>query len=520
MDPEQILERASAANRARRHERAVELCNVAQNRSTTPHLVARACLGRAEAHVALGAWSRAEVDCRAALQSEPASAARLLLARCLLELERVADAESVLAEALADERAPPNAWQLAARVFAALDRRAEALVAARRAYALEPSLEHVKTLVRALAAAGEHDEAIALGERAGERDAELLVALGMSFYSSDRSEEAIATLERALELAPDHADAHCGLAWVLLRLGRHASGFRHHEYRLKGAGVQRRFGIPPWQGEPLTGKSLIICAEQGYGDTLQFARFVPELVRAAVRTRLHVPPALVRLFESNPALGPVDGHLPEFGAADRQALLMSLPELSKVGDDVSGGRLPCVFPEAERIARFRSRLPPGPKVGLAFQGNPRYGGEPWRSMPFARFAPLFERFGPNVRFLSLQKHVGREQLAASGLGGRVLDLGDEIDLGGHAFLDSLAILTLLDAFVTTDSALAHLAGSAGIEAWILLSHAADWRWGTAPDSTPWYPSLRLFRQERAGDWDGVIERVGQELAGRLARRAG
>jgi hypothetical protein len=187
---------------------------------------------------------------------------------------------------------------------------------------------------------------------------------------------------------------------------------------------------------------------------------------------------------------------------------------------VSAGRLPCVFPEAERIARFRARLPPGPKVGLAFQGNPRYGGEPWRSMPFVFFAPLVERFGSSVSFVSLQKHVGREQIPASGFGARVLDLGDEIDLGADAFLDTLAILTLLDAFVTTDSALAHLAGSAGIDAWILLSHAADWRWGTARERTPWYPSLRLFRQPRAGDWAAIVTRVGDELALRLARRTG
>jgi hypothetical protein len=237
--------------------------------------------------------------------------------------------------------------------------------------------------------------------------------------------------------------------------------------------------------------------------------------RLGGRVTFQVPPLLRRLFLTNPELGDLATGHPGFGTADYQALVMSLPHLLGLQNDFGAAALPCLFPEPDRVDRWRACLPPGPRIALSWQGNPKYAGEPWRSMPFAHFGPLFERWGSNVTWLSLQKHFGREQLHASAYASHVLDLGDRIDGDGDAFVDSLAILSFVDLFITTDTGLAHLAGSAGIPTWILLSEAADWRWEVGGERSSWYPTVRLFRQTTGGDWDGVIRRVGDALEARL-----
>jgi hypothetical protein len=240
------------------------------------------------------------------------------------------------------------------------------------------------------------------------------------------------------------------------------------------------------------------------------------LRQLAERTTLFAAPPLLRLLRSQPQLGAVETQNPGFGAADFQTLLMSLPHVLELGSDVVTGALPLFRPDPERVLRWQARLPAGAKVALAWQGNPKYQGEPWRSMPFSHYEPLLERFGGRATFISVQKHVGVEQLRRSPYAGRVLDLSDEIDRDGDAFLDSLAILSLVDVFLTTDSALAHLAGSANVRAWVLLSEVADWRWGAAGERWVWYPTLRLLRQRVGADWKGLVDYVAVELAKLLA----
>lgn len=524
MNAQLLLERASEANRVGRHKRAVELCNVALSSSASSSLGASLRLERAHARMALRDWSHAERDCRGALLGEPSAQARVALARCLRELGRLDEAAQALEIALTDPAAPPFAWQLAARVFLEQGRPEVALPTARAARTRDPGRDTLLTLVDVLAACGERQELIELTEhelRLTPDDPKLWSSLGMCHYAMGASKAAEEALERAIAIDPESVEAHCGLGWVLLRVCEFARGFRHHEYRLKNAGQQRRFGVPPWRGEALAGKHVLLGAEQGFGDIIQFARFVPRIRSLAARTTFLVPPTLARLFRNAPELGEIETRQPSFGGADYQTLLMSLPHLLELGADLGTNALPFLVPELARVAQWRARLPPGPKIAFAWQGNPKYGGEPWRSMPFAHFAPVVARFADHATLLSLQKHVGREQLRAAPFARRVLDLGDQIDNDGAAFVDSLAILSLVDCFITTDSALAHLAGSSGTRACVLLSQAADWRWGTEPERTPWYPELRLLRQTEPGDWDGVIERVIAELAhGRLGRGGG
>jgi Flp pilus assembly protein TadD len=516
---ERVLSRASDANRGGRHRRAIELANTGLNRVASAELTARLKLERAKAFVELRDFVRAEADCRQALSQVAPPGAESLLARCLLELERSDEARDAIERELSTNGGASAEWQLAARIHSRLGDHERAVAAAQTARAFDRGVATLEMLSDALGAAGRHDERVEVLERelaSGPGSHTLWAALGYSRYAVGRSEAAIAAFRCGIALDAHSVEAHCGLAWVLLRLGHFEEGFRHQEYRQGSVGGLFRFGVEPFRGEPVDGKSVLVLSEQGFGDTLQFARFVPILRRRGAHTILTVAPPLVRLLRSNPELGVVDPRQPRFGAAERNVLLMSLPHLLELRSDLALAELPLFRAEPERVAAWRRRLPPGPKIALFFQGNPRYGGEPWRSMPFRHFEPLIARLRGKVTFLSLQKHVGREQLREASLGSDVMDLGDCID-EKDAFVDSLAILQLVDRFLTTDSSPAHLAGSAGAEAWILLSYVADWRWGTG-DRTPWYPSLRLFRQAAPGDWEGVVHRVGEEIEAQLAGR--
>jgi tetratricopeptide (TPR) repeat protein len=512
-DPAKLFSRAASANASRRYRHAIQLCDVALNRAPSAALKGSLYLARATALCETGEWARAEADCRRALRHDPTPPAQVLLARCLLERGQSGEAAAELEHALDMDQALPAAWLLYARALSRDQRHDAAIAAAERARQHDPGTSTLMTLFAVLATAGKHEQLVEAVERKLESspdDADLLTTLGISCNALGRSEAAIAALSKATGRDPTRADAQFALGTALMRVGRFAEGFRCLEHRQHRAGLGFRLGVPAWLGEPLTNKHLMLLSEQGLGDKIQFARFVPLVRRLAARTTFFVPRRLVRLFRSNPSFGDVETGHPGFRAADCQAQVMSLPHWLGLGEDLRT-TLPCLFAEPELVSHWQKRLPRGRKIALAWQGNPNFAGEPWRSMPFAHFAPLFARCGSDVTWLSLQKDFGREQLRASGLANTVIDLADQVDCGSDAFVDSLAVLSLVDLFITTDSSLAHLAGSASVRTWLLLSEVADWRWGLEPKQSVWYPTLRLFRQCNGTGWEGVMERVAAAL---------
>jgi tetratricopeptide (TPR) repeat protein len=513
VDGTSLLERARAANAGARHRRAVTLCNAALNGKVDVETELSLRLERATGHVGGSNFELAEVDCRRVLARGESARAQALVARCLLERDRLDEAIEAAEKAVAIEHAPAESWRVLARALSKKREHDAAVLAALEARRREPR-ESALTLILVLASAGRDEEVIAVTRdelEVGAPSAALWTALGQSLNARGRSEEAVQAFRSALTLEPGHLDAHCGLGQALLRLGHFSDGYVHHEHRQRRAGAGRRYGIKAWRGEPLDDKHLIVWAEQGFGDTLQFVRFLPHVRRLTQKTTLYVALPLLRLFRSTPALGPVESHFPGFAASDYQILSMSVPHVLGLGDDLGTDQLPLFQAEPERVAYWRARLPAGPKIALAWQGNPKYGGEPWRSMPFVELEPLLARFAGRATFVSLQKNFGSEQVAKAPFRHGVLDLSRELDASGDAFVDSLAVLSLSDLFITTDSSLAHLAGSAGARAWVLLSEVADWRWGVSGDRTPWYPELRLFRQTVGADWAGVVARVTREL---------
>lgn len=341
--------------------------------------------------------------------------------------------------------------------------------------------------------------------------AEISYNRGNTLRALARMGEAEAAYRHAIVLQPDHAEAHVHLGLQLLAAGHFAEGGREYDWRWRlhpPPSPLRSFTAPEWQGENLAG-TLLIHAEQGLGDTIQFCRFASMARERCAGIAIEVPPPLRRLLSPlesvgrmiarGEALPPVDAHCP----------LMSLPWRLGVTLEVLSPPTPYLAAEPARVARWQARLselcPAGNlRVGIAWQGNPVASIDRGRSIPLSAFAPLATV--PGVTLISLQKHHGLEQLAELP---ELVTFGEDLDAGPDAFIDTAAILHSLDLVIAGDSAVAHLAGALGRPVWLALQAQPEWRWQAA--GTRWYPVMRLFRQSAPGDWPGLFARLTAEL---------
>lgn len=342
--------------------------------------------------------------------------------------------------------------------------------------------------------------------------------LAIQLRDGGRTAAATAVQRRALRVDPDNPESRLNLALLLMLQGAFAEGFEEYEWRWRGAALKpawRPFSQPQWRGEPGNGRTLLLWAEQGLGDTLQFARYVPMARALDWRVVLEVPPALHRLLatmDSGVTMIASGGPLPPF---DAHSPLLSLPRALGTTMATIPAAGPYLRAEDRRRAEWRGRLPGGGcRVGIVWQGNPAGGIDHGRSYPLACAAPLVRV--PGVRLISLQRLHGLDQLGRLPPAMTVETLGDELDASGDAFLDTAAVAMELDLIVTSDTAVAHLAGALGRPVWLVLRATPDWRWLLDRDDSPWYPTMRLFRQAAPGDWDGVFARVAAELAAVVA----
>jgi tetratricopeptide (TPR) repeat protein len=344
---------------------------------------------------------------------------------------------------------------------------------------------------------------------------------GVALREMGQGGAAVESLRRALALVPDWADAHWNLGLALLMKGDLAEGWREYEWRkrIPGFAMPKAPGPgawgPAWDGTPLSGRRLLLRAEQGLGDTIQFARYARLAAQGGGSVVLECPPALVRLLSRADLCESIvaGGEAAEF---DVEAPLMSAPHFLDPELRAAGGLVPYLCAEPELVATWRARLEarPGFRIGICWQGNPAYRADARRSIPLAQFCALARI--PGVRLVSLQKGHGTEQLATVPPG-TVEDLSGDFDENTGAFVDTAAVMANLDLAVCSDTAAAHLAGAMGVPVWLALTHAPDWRWGSSGETTPWYPAMRLFRQETAGDWSGVFARIAAALGERLAK---
>ena len=405
--------------------------------------------------------------------------------------------------------------------LASAGRYAEAVPSYLRALELKPDLdEAISNLGHAYALTGRVPEAVAQFQRliAMRPDyAEAYSDMGLALERGWRYAEAVAYYDRALEMKPDSAVARTNRGFLLLKLGRYETGWADHEYRWRMPDVKPpEYPQPLWRGEPLEGRTILLCTEQGFGDTLHFIRYARLLKEQGasvfVRCKATLIPFLERLAIVDRVVDEEDD-LPPF---DTYCTLMSLPYILGTNEEASiPVDVPYLRADPDRVEFWREELEAygGGKrelrVGISWQGNPAFRYDQFRSIPLRHFAPLGGLEG--VRLFSLQRERGSEQLPEFARQCEVVDLGGRVDEANGTYVDRAAMIMNLDLVITSDTGLAHLAGGLGAPTWVALSALADWRWLEKREDSPWYPSARLFRRSRAGGWGALFEQIAEAL---------
>jgi tetratricopeptide (TPR) repeat protein len=336
-----------------------------------------------------------------------------------------------------------------------------------------------------------------------------LLDLGFVLYGLGELAEAADCFARLRALQPDSAEATVNLGLIHLLQGNLAAGWAEYESRWKvGVGDDRKFLERRWKGEALGGERILLYAEQGLGDTMQFVRYVPLVAARGGEVVLEVQPALWDLLAHTEGASRVIRRgetLPEFRW---QCPLMSLPLALGTELNTITARVPYIVPDAVRVEAWRERLQKKKntrRIGLAWAGNPAHPRDRLRSIALEQLMPLLNVAG--TTFYSLQFGSGAEQMKQLPPGVQLIDLGDELKEFGNV----AAIVANLDSVISIDSAVAHLAGALGKPVWILLNKGCDWRWFLEREDSPWYPTARLFRQTTPGQWQEVVNRIETEL---------
>ena len=430
-------------------------------------------------------------------------------ANALLALARPEDAEAACRAALRLKRNAAEAWASLGNALSDQGRSAEAIEAYQTALRHNPRLPDLHTaLGLALHDAARLEEAeAALAEAARRAPADPIAASNLASLWKDQGklDQAEAAYRALIARNPDDALAHANLGVLLLLAGRYGEAWPEWEWRFRAEpATDRHLPAPEWRGEALAGRTLLVQAEQGIGDLIHFARFVPLLPRDG-RIVLEAHPPLVRLFAQLPGvtrITPLGAPLPPH---DLRIPIMSLPRWLPIAATADRAVTePYLAADPAAVATWRARVAalPGRRVGLVWAGNP--GGlrmDRRRSIPPALLAPLGAVSG--ISFVSLQKPAQPNPP----LGERLIDHTAEL----ADFADTAALIAALDLVIGVDTAVTHLAGALGKPVWLLNRADTDWRWGLGRDDTPWYPTLRQFRQPRAGDWPSVIAAVAAAL---------
>ncbi|MDQ3267820.1 MAG: tetratricopeptide repeat protein, partial [Pseudomonadota bacterium] len=363
-------------------------------------------------------------------------------------------------------------------------------------------------------AIGDHQRAVECYRQAIALNANYVEAynnLGLILEATGRPAEAVTYYERAIALRPDFAQAHWNLSLALLVMGDFSRGWNEYEWRLKTpelAGEGKRFTSPLWNGEDLHGKTILLHAEQGFGDAIQFIRYAPLLASLGGHILFECKPALKRLFKEVKGIHEIILRGESIPQHDFHCPLLSLPARFRNPEGETPAAGPYLFPDEGLVEYWRKDIPDNGsalKVGLMWAGSPGNKNNLNRSISLSQLDLLGTV--EKVMFFNLQKGPAEAQakqpLANLHFMCLTEDIGD--------FASTAALIANLDLVICVDTSVAHLAGAIGKPAWVLLPFAADWRWLLEREDSPWYPSLRLFRQRKIGDWEEVVARVREAL---------
>jgi tetratricopeptide (TPR) repeat protein len=507
-----FVNRGNALGKLQRHEDAL----ASYDRALTLHPDhAEALISRGGALHDLGQYDAALRSYDRALALRPSSTEALVNRGVTLhKLKQSAEALNSYDRALAVE--PDNVEALTNRGVALhdLERYGEALASHERALAVQPdraaALSNRGVTLHRL---GWFDEALASYDRALALQpdyADALVNRGVTLHGLKRFDEALASYNRAIALRPDHADAHFFGSMSRLLAGDFGRGWIEYEWRRKGASTgpsRRDFPQAPWLGDAEIGqKTVLLHSEQGFGDTIQFCRYVPLVAARGARVILEVEEPLQGLLTGLAGSARVvakGDRLPDF---DLQCPLLSLPLAfgTQLGTIPSAGAY--LRAPDQALVKWGGRLPikRRPRIGIAWAGNAKHIRDRERSIDLSGLLPLLDA---DATFVSLLKEVRAADMATLEKSADIIHFGHELE----GFSDTAALISHLDLVISVDTAIAHLAGALGRPVWVLLTYVPDWRWLLDRDDSPWYPSARLFRQSETREWDSVIARVGDVL---------
>jgi tetratricopeptide (TPR) repeat protein len=434
------------------------------------------------------------------------------LGNALLELEQLEDAANAFQSAVNIKPDNFDACNNLGLTLNRLGRADEAVVILRQAVRLKPNLKEAHNhLGLAYMEAGDFVAAEASFENALRLNplfAEAHTNLGSAFKERGRIKEALTCYNLALAVDPNAVTPHWNRSLAWLQLGNYEQGWREYEWRWKRKETKaRRFPEPQWDGTQLHGDTILLYMEQGFGDMLQFIRYAPMVAKLGGRVIVAAPPQLTELFSTCPGIERVISEKEEPPPFDYHASIMTLPSLFQTTLLTVPDQVPYLAADPVKMEIWRERLSnlPGFKVGIAWQGNPRHKLDRYRSISLSFFEPLSRVNG--VTLVSLQKGLGTEQLPIFHDQLPVVSLKPEIS----SYNDTAAIMKCLDLVVCCDTSVAHLAGALGTRVWVTLATVTDWRWLLDRTDSPWYPTMRLFRQDHLGDWRVVFDRIASEL---------
>jgi tetratricopeptide (TPR) repeat protein len=456
---------------------------------------------------------------------DPDNAAALTqIGAIYLKLDLYDFAISKLGQAVTLDPNHYEAYNVCGNALRELKQYEEALTSFERAIALNPGyaeaynnsgniLNEVERFEEALS---RYDKAIALNPDY----VEAYYNRGNTLIELGRSDEALASFDKAIALKPDYADGHWGRSFPLLQKGDYYNGFREYEWRKrkeKPLGA-RSYSKALWTGkEDIAGKSILIHHEQGLGDTIQFSRFIKLLERRGATVLFAPQKQLQKLLSGigdRCIIVGVDDTSLDFAF---HSPLLSLPLALDTTLNTIPNSVPYLKAEPERIKHWASRLGgAGFKIGICWQGS-KTKADKGRSFSAHEFHALSQIRG--VRLISLHKGAGETQLECLPSGMVVETLGADFDSGEQAFLDTAAIMNCCDLVITSDTAIAHLGGALAIPTWVVLKYIPEWRWFLNRDDSPWYPTMRLFRQKQHNDWRSAFEEIGKSLLERISSQA-
>ena len=435
------------------------------------------------------------------------------------EQGKFSEASALYKQVLEKNPKDASAWLNLGTALRRMDRSEAAIACCRRALELSPgNSSYLTNYGNALADLEQEQESLdahAAAARAKPDDFLICRNYAIALRDFRHFDEALVYFDKALRLRPDDVSLQWDRAITYLHLGRFKEGWEAFEVRWKVPPMQERvMSVPRWRGENISGKTVLVYEEQGFGDTILCSRYIPMIAARGGRVILECKKPLHRLFQSVQGIDKIVevGMIDE--VFDYHIPMMSLPGIFKTGlSSIPSPANLCVpdsvQPEVTRLLDFAGgRL----KVGVVWSGSVTFPHNRRRAVSAARFLPLTEI--PDIQLYSLQKGPCEKELAECGGQGLILELGSFL----NDFADTAAILKQLDLVIMTDSAVAHLAGSLGVPIWNLLNFQPYWLYLSEREDSPWYPSMRLFRQPEPGDWDSVFARVAQALEHMIVER--